>query len=583
MYSPSFDGDSISIYESGSDSDASSDSGSQNGVRLIDDEAEESDSYGAATFSDYSPLTAFPQFMRLPVELRRHVWELFCPDMVATTRVLCFTLSPSSAIMRRPDDHSAKDHWSLADQTEELRAMLATHRESRTMALKRFPDKLRMDAGSGDAVVWFNRERDVVYMYGFETYRTYHLPGFAEEVHQAVISQDVVDNSRVTRARATFPNLKRLYIGMEHYDLRRREKRWCGTDYVHRYVVQTYRREIGLGEDTEVLYCWPDVDRHPDFARYAISNVYKHDHEVAETMEAAKDAGTEVLPMVVFEYESGIARWEELRAMKDIPVLDDGSEDDSDETDTEQDGSQEETDSNEYESEGIDDSLIEEQSESSEDEIVPTGDAGLFSSPEVSDDEEAGDIAPVKRSRKRKVVSDSEEEEPQTKRVRSRVVMDSSDDDDGEELQTRGRQSHAVVVSDDGDEDEDNPETQSGKLRAVGDLDGEDEVGIVGGRSRTRPRKTATSDSEDETDGSGSDSDLEEEDEQPKRISLAERLRRAREEHPVSSGSEEGSQDDNDEEEGEEEDDSDDEEEGLLDVMAGEGDDEDDDEDEDGW
>ncbi|KID84551.1 hypothetical protein MGU_08215 [Metarhizium guizhouense ARSEF 977] len=578
--------ENTSSDESRSDSEASSDSGSQNGVRLIDDEAEESDSYAAATFSDYSPQAAFPQFMRLPVELRRRVWEVFCPDMVATTRVLCFTLSPSSAIMRRPHDYSVKDHWSLADQTEELRAMLATHRESRTMALKRFPDKLRMDAGSGDAVVWFNRERDVVYMYGFETCRTYHLPGFAEEVHQAVISQDVVYNHRVTRARATFPNLKRLYICMQHSILRRRQKRWCGTDYVHRYVVQTYQKEIGLGEDTEVLYCWPDVDRHPDFARYSISNIYKHDLEVAETIKEAKDAGTEVLPMVVFEYESGIARWEELRAMKDIPVLDDGSEDDSDETDTDEDGPQEETDSNEYESEGIDDSLIEEQSESSEDEIVPTGDAGLFSSPEVSDDEEAEDIAPVQRSRKRKVVSDSEEEEPQTKRVRSRVVMDSSDDDDGEEPQTRGRQSHAVVVSDDEDEDEDNPQTQSGNLRAVGDLDSEDEVEIVRARSRTRSRKTATSDSEDENDGCGSDSDLEEEDEQPKRISLAERLRRAREEHPVSSGSEEGSQDDNDDdddEEEEEEDDSDDDEEGLLDVMAEEGDDEDDDEDEDGW
>ncbi|KAK9446259.1 hypothetical protein VB005_00104 [Metarhizium brunneum] len=580
MYSPTYYDDSTSIHDFGSDSDASSDSGSQNGVRLIDDEAEESDSYGAATFSDYSPLTAFPQFMRLPVELRRNVWELFCPDMVATTRVLCFTLSPSSAIMRRPDDYSAKDHRSLADQTEELRAMLATHRESRTMALKRFPDKLRMDAGSGDAVVWFNRERDVVYMYGFETYRTYHLPGFAEEVHQAVISQDVVCNSRVTRARATFPNLKRLYICMQHDDLRRREKRWCGTDYVHRYVVQTYQKEIGLGEDTEVLYCWPDVDRHPDFARHSTTDVYIQGHKEEEIIKAAKDAGTEVLPMVVFRYQRGIWEWEDLRAMRHIPDFELPYRD---EADTDSDEPEEETDSDEYESEGIDDSLIEEQSESSEDEIVPTGDAGLFSSPEVSDDEEAGDIAPVQRSRKRKVVSDSEEEEPQTKRVRSRVVMDSSDDDDGEEPQTRGRQSHAVVVSDDGDEDEDNPETQSGNLRAVGDLDGEDEVGIVGGRSRTRSRKTATSDSEDETDGRASDSDLEEEDEQPKRISLAERLRRAREEHPVSSGSEEGSQGDNDEEEGEEEDDSDDEEEGLLDVMAGEGDDEDDDEDEDGW
>ncbi|KAG8412153.1 hypothetical protein J3458_014347 [Metarhizium acridum] len=577
--------ENTSSEESRSDSDASSDSGSQNGVRLIDDEAEESDSFAAASFSDYTPQAAFPQFMRLPTELRRRVWEVFCPDIITKARVLCFTLSPSSATMRRPNDYSVKDHWSLADQTEEVRAMLATHRESRTIALKRFPDKLRMDAGSGDAVVWFNRERDVVNMHEFVIDRTYHLPEFAEEVRQAAIypyrREYAAYNARITHAKAMFPNLKRLYVCVQHYTLRKRQRRWCGTDYVHRYMVQTYQKEIGLGEDTEVLYCWPDVDRHPDFARHSIPRIYQQTQEVADILQAAKDAGTEVLPMVVFEYERGIAKWEELRAMKDIPVLDDGSEDDSDEEDTDEDESQEETDSNEYESEGIDDSEIEEQSESSEDEIVPTGDAGRFSSPEVSDDDEAEDTAPVQRTRKRKIVSDSEDDEPQTKRVRSRAVMDSSDDDDGEEPQTRGRQSHAVIVSDDEDDDEDNPQTQIGNLRAAVDLDDEDEVEIIGARSRTRSSKTVTSDSEDEKDGYGSDSDLEEEDEQPKRISLAERLQRAREEHPVSSGSEEGSQDDDDEEEEEEDDDDSDDDEGLLDVMAEEGDD--DDEDEDGW
>lgn len=546
------------------DSDASSDSGSENDNHihnLIDDEAEESDSHSDASSTlDYTPHDAFPKFMHLPPELRRRIWELFCPDLVAKARVLPFMLSPSSAIMQRPDDHSVQDHFALADQTEELRAMLATHRESRSIAVMVFPDELRMDAVAGDAVVRFNKQRDVVCMHHLKPYNTYHLPGFGRQVHNvAVVPWQIGTGSvesTIAKAKTMFPNMKRCYTLVQEARCNDRQIQWCASDYVHKYVVQTYQKEIGLGEDMEVMYCWPDLDRHADFAKYTVPK-----YTAKEVVDAAKEANVELFDMVEFEFEDGIARYEALRRMKDVPLLEDGSDDSDDDGDQDdEEESQSGTDLDEYESDGIDDEVIEEQDESSEDEIIPTGDAGRFSSPEA-EDSDVEEIAPVPRSRKRKVVSDSDDEdEPQTKRVRSRIVIDSDEEEDVQP-QKRARNTQTITVSDDEDEDG---------------------VEIVEVRSKTKSKRTLASDSEDGSQDDGDDSESgedDEEDEPPKRLSLAERLRKAREENPVSSGSEDEDEDDEDEDE---EEDEEDDEGGLLDVMADEGDD-DEDEEEDDW
>ncbi|OAQ60312.1 zinc finger domain-containing protein [Pochonia chlamydosporia 170] len=558
--------------ESSSGSDASSDSGSGYGAPLIDLEAEESgaDSDESDTL-DYAPDIAFPQFTQLPPELRRRIWEVFCPDLVAKARVLNFRVAPSSALTHRLDDYSPQEYWSLADQTEELRAMLATHQESRSIAVKVFPDELHMEAEIGDSVIRFNKKRDVVYLHAFDVSANFYQPGFEREVlHAAVALADgeiVPQHLLIAMVKRALPNLQRLYLSATYEEFQRRKIRWCGTDYVHRYVVQTYQKEIGLGEDVDVLYCWPDVDRHPDFAKYSIPNLREID--AADIAEGAKNTGVHVLPMVEFEFETGMKRMEELRAMKDTPVQDE-SDEDSDEDDSDGDESQQGTDLDEYESEGIDDADIEEREES-EDEIIPTSDAGRFSSPEISDGDEVEEVAPVQRSRKRKVVSDSEEDEPQTKRVRSRAVVD-SDDDEPED----GTAASAVVVI--SDEDNEEPQKRSRRSRAVSESDEEEEdVEIVQVRSKRKSRRADTESEDDENSDDESES-ASDEDEPPKRISLAERLRRAREENPVS-----GSEEDDDEED-EDEDDEDEEEGGLLDIMADEDDDdEDEDEDDAGW
>lgn len=528
-----------------SDDECSSDG--QNRRVLIDDEAEESDNDYSSDVSDksldgaHAAHLAFPQFMQLPPELRHRIWQFYCPDLTVKARVLQFTLSPSSAIMERPDHHSVKDHPTLADQTEKLRAMLSTHRESRSIVVQKFPDELGMDAGSGDAIVRFRKETDVIILQGLKAGKDYFLPDFSKEIQNIAVNpwelffggmlNGPVDEA-IPAMKGIFRNLRRLYVHTPAESQTAGQIRWCVTDYVHAYMVETYEKEPGLGEDTQSLFCWPDVDGHPDFAKYSIPKLFSRGKDV--------EVGVEMWPMVEFELEEGILQYNVLRLLKDVPDLgdgDDGSEDSEVEYgprgDDDDDDSEEGTDWDVYESEGIDDDEILESGGSSEDEVVPGDDAGRFSSPESDHVQIVGEgeddaCAPVQRSRKRKAIvvdsdddDEEEDDEPRTKRARQpRVVLDSDDDDGGR---------HAD----------------------------ESEVEVVSTRRVVKPTPTVSvSDDEDgeeaQENGADAESDSQEEDDEE-------------------DGDDVDSQDDEDEDE-----------DGLLDTMAGEGTGDEDDED-DGW
>ena len=80
----------------------------------------------------------FPQFKRFPPELRRCVWEAFCPALAATSRVYCFDLTvpglaPDGAGGQRFTSGVQKSRV-LQDQTEHARIVMAVHRESRHFA-----------------------------------------------------------------------------------------------------------------------------------------------------------------------------------------------------------------------------------------------------------------------------------------------------------------------------------------------------------------------------------------------------------------------------------------------------------------
>lgn len=129
-----------------SEADGSEASGAETSHGFFDIEASESDnSYAEPSESEPGILYSFPQFTRIPIELRWRIWEFFCPDLAAKPRVLGFHVVPSRG--DRPDDVSPDPPAYL--QATAVRTVLATHRESRALALQAFPDSLSIASGRG--------------------------------------------------------------------------------------------------------------------------------------------------------------------------------------------------------------------------------------------------------------------------------------------------------------------------------------------------------------------------------------------------------------------------------------------------
>ncbi|UPK94728.1 hypothetical protein LCI18_005663 [Fusarium solani-melongenae] len=220
----------------------------------------------------------FPQFCRLPIELRQRIWELFCPELRARHRVLDFSISYGTA--RHPDAASAfvwtvRDGIALDDQTRTLRTVLAVHHESRAMASNAFPHSLSMDAGAGDAVVRFNRDSDVVLINGLrspEGNHVFHLPEFGSEIKNLALSGwsslDQIDGTAVSNFLVKFDQLESFFVCLSFSNCRKSRMAWCTSDLINRYHTQTFEREAGFGENLQWLYCWPDLRNHADFAKH---------------------------------------------------------------------------------------------------------------------------------------------------------------------------------------------------------------------------------------------------------------------------------------------------------------------------
>ncbi|KAG6056022.1 hypothetical protein E4U17_002557 [Claviceps sp. LM77 group G4] len=259
---------------------------------------------------------AFPQFVRLPPELRHQIWCFYCPDLSAKPRVLTFQLGSRPTVLGRPDQYSVTNHSTLAYQTKTLRTMLATHRESRSIAVGKYPDELAMDvvgklpdeltmdAGSGKAIVRFRKETDVISLMDFEMDRDYFLPDFSEKIENLgvrpmrdVITDDFVwNNDAVVEAipaiKAMFPNLKRLLSHCPAVFGPRVLMDWGVTDQVHACIVEGNEPRNHLGEDTKTMYCWPDSDAHPSYTLSTAPRLC--------SLEKMDELGIEIWPIVEY-------------------------------------------------------------------------------------------------------------------------------------------------------------------------------------------------------------------------------------------------------------------------------------------
>ncbi|KAG6124258.1 hypothetical protein E4U12_008412 [Claviceps purpurea] len=301
---------------------------------------------------------AFPQFVQLPPELRHHIWKLYCPDLSGKPRILQFTVEEDYAPIEPSERLTLTTNVVMANQTKSLRAMLSTHHESRSIAVRVFPDELALDMGSRRAVVRFRKETDVVFLLDLWLDVNYIPPNFATQVQNLAIGavqENYEENTYydetlrpvVPAVKGILPNLKRLYslwpvviCGTKNLG------NWCVTEYVHEYMLENHQPMTNLGECTQSLFCWPDLDAHPDFAR---SNVPKWC-----SLEETEETGLEIWSMAKFERVSCFRAYDRMKALYLNPHLANEGDDQDSSSSHDDHGA----DSDEFEIEGMDNDEI---------------------------------------------------------------------------------------------------------------------------------------------------------------------------------------------------------------------------------
>ncbi|KAK7757384.1 hypothetical protein SLS62_000396 [Diatrype stigma] len=511
-----------------------------------DDDDDDHDDGQMSAWSHKNHHTFFPQFCRLPIELRQRVWEFFDLDLRAPARVF--------------DVHVVGDClWpsgTLEQQTEPARTLLEVHRESRQMGLKFYPDTLPILNRKG--FMRYHKDRDIIFLgwmtdsMDWESSRweniagdLKHVKNLAFEVKPDIHLIDIFGDLPFHH----FASLQKVYPCWDAFDLHARNLKWCVSDMVHVFHVETEEQEPGLGEDMEAVYCWPNLEKHPEYAEKEIPK----DIRLSRSTNGAGEKGVELWPMVLFSSYDGARRYHRLRAKA---LTDPDAAWDSESSSESGDESSEE---DEYESEGIDDATID---ESDEDE------AGLddLVVRDSSDDEDEGGSAFNGFSPQRDVVAfsgvvdltgdfSSLEPEPPKHDVPDDSDSDEESDPDEEPTRKIKRPRRQVVSSDSEDEPADEPrEKPAGKQtrqpnRRPGRVvlsdsdDSDDDDDDNGANTKSKGSGIEESDAAADDD-SAEDSDEEEEQEDIKPMSLAERLRLFRSDNPVpQDGLDSGSED----------------------------------------
>ncbi|KAH6637342.1 hypothetical protein F5144DRAFT_570293 [Chaetomium tenue] len=529
----------------------------------------------------------FPQFKRLPFELRHSIWEFFCPDLTARPRVLWFNLS----------HHHRRDGSKylvpvegpfLDQQTRPARAMLAVHQESRQLIQRVLPDTLSF---GHDAVLHFNAERDIVQLSSRHSSTVLHLdntprlPGFGEHIRHLAL--DVVSlfttGGRTPGPARSFENLQAVYYVTNPFDHKRRHLRWCFSGLANRYVFDTFEEHPGIGEDGQHIYSWPDT-RNPgvtDETKVPLALL------IDDLLRAGYPAGTKfanfngapIWPLVTFRWDCHWPRLENL-SRGGAPESSIGESSGSETSGEEE--------PNEYESEGIDDSIIDDESESSDDDllVVPLvgggssdqseqedgsslvsssprpegymqdgtidltadgeGDMPRFSSPEPpssetlqgssdsvhesDSDQPAVRTSRPKRPRARVVDSDSDSDSDDAgPRKRARIgnhrnpIALSSDDENEHRIMRGNRRARTIISEDEGDEDDEDSEQGHDSTEDIRDR---------------RDASSCTSSSEEKDDSEESDGGAT----VGKALTLAEKLQLHRENNPIPPSEDEDSE-----------------------------------------
>ncbi|KAK2760630.1 hypothetical protein CKAH01_05316 [Colletotrichum kahawae] len=493
----------------------SGDSDSESSEDSSDEESDYDDILGAGSCRRAQPKAVFTQFKKLPIELRHRIWQYFCPDLDRSPRVLSFQMVCS------PTQDVIWESTTLDNQIRAVDAMLGLHQESREIALKAFPDTLAIRQGR--RIVHFNKERDILHINGHKKDWAHNavIPGFSENVLHLAADINYFQLKEM-ETLAAFPEVINFYKFEWHNEGRPPKKlRWCASDKIHRYEIQQLQRECRIGEDLHFVYCWPDVDKHPEFAAKHASEQFVatdgldelHD-ELRETiMEGDPDLDADNVGEwdVMFEQLRDIKYWRMTcfgwDAADRFPAFlakhGDAREYDpneDEEGDVGESSEEDDSDQNEYESDGIDDATIDEESVNEDPDV---DDLEIDNSQESEDEEdggasEFGGFSPLRDEDGGSMLVDGDASAAQFSSPEPEAVGD----------RPRGRGGRPLVVLDDDDEEETEAQDSQPPARRRrrefinidSEIDDEDDEEEQPAQSTTRRRRVVVSDDEDEDD-----------------------------------------------------------------------------------
>ncbi|KAG7113673.1 hypothetical protein HYQ45_007095 [Verticillium longisporum] len=475
------------------DTEALDDSASESDDGEGSDDSGDSDPYGtsgarAKPFWGHAVAgpRSFPQFMRLPIELRALIWHHFCDDLNVSHRVLDFAIH-----------RNVHGKWkafagnSLLARTTASRAMLSVYHETRNLYLGRYPHALDFSTEEAKpATFHFNRDSDIIMISagdienGLEHPAAYshadgpgafEIPGFSDRINHLGVQlplDRVSDGDLVPyQYFLSMPNLTAVYpcFDVDAHQVHVSDLKWCVSDHAVSCHADTEEIEPGLGEDFEMIYVWHDpnaeCNEEGDCAlltaytglgplRESLVHFDEDDYdELSEEARLAKLKETERLdaimlcPMRLFSGDSHTALLDVLRQAR----LPDGTWDDERLDQFMEDDDVPEPDSflDNYDSDGIDDATVPEpetdddEGSGIEDDTLAmelgqgwTGPSAGFSPVEGEIQTHDHSVYTIHDSSEEEEAETGEEEEAAspprspTKRIRGRQIIEDDSDED---------------------------------------------------------------------------------------------------------------------------------------------------------
>ncbi|KAH9905970.1 hypothetical protein F4778DRAFT_688270 [Xylariomycetidae sp. FL2044] len=569
---------------------------SESANEFLDMEASESD--GLSDDGDETEPYFFPQFCRLPIELREHIWAFFDPHLKSKGRVFRGQILEPMGL------------WGgigLDEQIEPVLAMLATHHESRDLALRHYPDALPLK--NGPQFIPFNSDLDVILLSRImhplrdlvaSSDRLAEILGPTKHLaidpihaaHEPAFLQTLLPQFRRG-------NLQTLYFSAGAEDFNAYSLQYFASPHANRFYLETAEEDAGTGLPLAPfveLFCWPNLRDHGDFAATHVQPIKDKEFENVLTIWPMRHFYGEAqlrrfrrIATVVSEYGKPLLNEEEFkeRYAEQHSDWDDSSDPESVTSESEVD---------EYE---IGDFVVDSDDEDEDDEEDQVdSENGNGDTDSESGDDANGETSSIFNgfSPLRHVGEDGLEEEdlgaaqfsdlepdspedherpPAMGKRSKRPIVSSDDEDDSGEDQNHGLKEpsrptkrHRIVLSDSEPESDLDGEGNNGlkepirstKRRRIvlSDSESEEEQGDINGvnapngsakaslkEESNKSESDGEPDEDEEEEESGSDDDDDIPPTRGKPLSLLERLRHFREDNPISPS---GSNADSDEE-----------------------------------